>query len=62
MTSETALGTADSPLGGPFPTASSVASQTLEEKVLQILEEDNRGSCELGAHVRSWLWAPEHAT
>lgn len=48
----TALGTVGSPWGGPYPTASSVAFQTLEEKVLQILgEEDNGGSCGSGERV-----------
>lgn len=48
----TTLDTASSPWGGPSPTASSVACQTLEEKVLQILrEQDSEGPCVSGEHV-----------
>lgn len=48
----TTLDTAGSPWGEPSPAASSVACQTLEEKVLQILrKQDSEGPCVSGEHV-----------
>lgn len=48
----TTLDTAGSPWGGPSLTASLVAYHTLEEKVLQILrEQDSVGPCVSGEHV-----------